>query len=140
LELQESLKHPSASLHYYHYALSFIPKEAAIAADMHLQPHLSQRQQAFLFPNPFIHAAYFNPAGQPFREGVSYILYDSKRANSHFIDNDDQTALLNHLQARGLFRPIRQRDGLLLLERSAHNLPERCFASAWQTPSCLAQP
>jgi uncharacterized membrane protein len=140
LELQESLKHPSARLHYYHYALSFIPKEAAVAADMHLQPHLTHRQQAFLFPNPFNQAVYFDPAGQPFAERIDYILYDMKRSNSHLIDNDVKEDILRELQGRGLFQAILQIDGLMLLERKQSDLPERCYGRDWQANDCLALP
>lgn len=140
VELQEDLAYRSARLHYYDYALSFIPDDANIAADLQLQPHLSHRQQAFLFPSPFNQAVYFDPAGQPFTERIDYILYDTKRANSHLIDDDEKSDILRELQSRGLFQASLQIDGFLVLERKHSALPDRCFGRDWQSSDCLIQP
>lgn len=140
VDLQKGLEWQSARLHYYDYALSFIPNDANIAADMQLQPHLTHRQQAFLFPNPFQQVTYFDPVGQPFKERTDYILYDLKRTNDLFADSRDKADLLDELETRGLFRAVMQIDGVLLLQRNELALPDSCFGRDWQASQCLGQP
>lgn len=99
------------------YALSFVPPGANVSVQMHMQPHVTHRQQAFLYPNPFRAATYHNPAAQPFAADVEYIAYDRRRPSSHDVPAAEQLRLLDELEASGQFRTVVELNGVVLLER-----------------------
>lgn len=118
------------------YLLSLVPPEAAVSAPGALQPHLTHRQQAFLYPNPFIQANFYNPAGIPFVPEVEYLIVDTRRNEASPVSFEQRLQLLKDLQARGLYRRRASLSGIVLLERSPAQLPATCFGGGWNDPLC----
>jgi uncharacterized membrane protein len=117
------------------YLLALIPPGAGVAAASNLQPHLSQRQQAYLFPNPFSQANYYNPAAQPFRPQVDYIILDTRRIGRDGAPADEQLRLFGALQARGLYRRLAGLSGIVLLGR-VPGAPDSCYGPGWADGGC----
>jgi uncharacterized membrane protein len=126
----------AARISLYNYVLSLVPAEANISAQSDLQPHLAHRLQAFVFPNPFQQVAFSNPAGLPFTPRIDYIVYDMRRADNFYAPAKAKLRLLADLQSRGLYQPIVDLDGIVLLRRSDTSLEERCFGMNWNAPQC----
>lgn len=135
-EVRGWLAAPSARLRYYDYLLSFIPPGANIAAQTTIQPHLAQRTQAFLFPNPFQRVAFVDPQQMPYTASVEYIMFDTRRTDSLFSPSGAQLDLLRALQERKLYTPLARLDGIVLLRRSDASLPPDCFGTRWEAAEC----
>lgn len=120
----------------YRDVAAAIPMDANISAQSKIQPHLTHRTQAFMFPNPFQWAVFYNPDDIPFVPRVDYIIYDTRRADNFYVSARSKLELLAALQSRGLFRKVIDLDGVVLLQRSDAPLDERCFGTAWNAPQC----
>ena len=116
-ETQAALANPSDRLRYYDYALSLVPPEASASAQAMMQPHLAERRQAYLFPNPFRQVVFFNPAQMPYTASADYVLYDTKRPDDFFAPSGEKLALLHSLRASGAYQTVLDLDGVLLLRR-----------------------
>lgn len=101
----------------YDYLVSLIPPEAGVSAQGRLHPHLSHRRQAFLFPNPFVPADFFNPAGMPFAPDVEYVVYDTRRFDRFGATPEAKLDLLNDLRERRGYQQLASLDGIVLLRR-----------------------
>ena len=116
------------------YVLALIPPGAPVAAHSNFQPHLSTRQQAFIYPNPFIAADFYNPKAMPFAPLIAYVVLDTRRVSGG-VPVEAQLQLLDELQARGLYRRAADLGGLVLLERLP-GAPEGCYGAGWQAEEC----
>jgi uncharacterized membrane protein len=128
-----------ARISLYNNIVSLVPSEANISAQSNFQPHLTHRIQAFVFPNPFQRAAFFNPADLPFTPRIDYIVYDTRRPNNFYAPAKAKLRLLADLQSRGLYRPLVELDGIVVLQRADAMLDERCFGMGWDAPQCRAK-
>jgi uncharacterized membrane protein len=117
------------------YVLSQIPPAAAVSAQSQFHPHLSQRRQAFIYPNPFIAADFYNPQAMPFTPQIDYVVLDTRRVAGGAVPIEAQLALFAELEARGLYRRASELGGLVLLERVA-GWPESCHGPGWRGEEC----
>jgi len=125
----------SRSLLYRDLAAA-IPIDATVSAQSNIQPHLAHRLQAYAFPNPFQLAGFYNPSDAPFTPKVDYILYDTRLSNNFYAPAKAKLKLLADLQSRGLYQPVVELDGIVLLRRSDAALDESCFGMSWSAPQC----
>jgi hypothetical protein len=100
---------------YYDYLASLVPPGAGVATSGPLQPHLTHRQQAYMFPNPFVEAEYFNPEAAPFAPRVDYIIYDTRRFDRIGAQPELKQATLDALRAEGRYIEVGRIDGIVLL-------------------------
>lgn len=100
---------------YYDYLASLIPAEAGVAVSGPLHPHLTHRQQAYMFPNPFVEAEFFNPAAMPFAPRVDYVLYDTRRFDRIGAQPEVKLAALDELLASGRYVEVARVEGIVLL-------------------------
>jgi uncharacterized membrane protein len=117
------------------YVLSLIPPAAAVSAQSEFHPHLSQRRQAFIYPNPFLPADFYNPDAMPFAPQIDYVVLDTRRVPQGTLPSEAQLALLGELEARGLYRRAAAIGGLMLLER-APGWPDSCYGPGWRGEEC----
>jgi uncharacterized membrane protein len=103
---------------YYEYITSLIPPNANVSSQNMFQPHLSHREQSFLFPAPFLRGSLINPQQMPYAADVEYILYDTKRPDSLFGSPTEKLRLLEDLQAQNQYAAAVNLDGVILLRRS----------------------
>jgi uncharacterized membrane protein len=126
-------------------AISKIPKDASVSAQVFLLPHLSSRENIYMFPQPFIDYAgrkYLqsldtdqrkfmwpgiyrrrekgaDPALYPVPE-VSYIALDRGATPWPLPDDKHEyDRMISRLLKRGEYKPVFERDGVLVLERRA---------------------
>jgi uncharacterized membrane protein len=121
------------------YVLAQIPSEARVAAQTWLHPHLSQRRQVFVFPNPFRHVYLVNPSAAPEPLAADYIVYDLWRPDNTAGSFDGKVELLELLQRRGLYRPVVELDGVTLFRRTDASLPISCFGVGWEDEGCVGR-
>jgi uncharacterized membrane protein len=117
------------------YVRSLVPTGAGVSAQGHFQPHLTHRAQAFIFPNPFIAADFYNPGAMPFAPQVEYVLVDTRRIARGSVPAEEQLALLDDLEARGLYRRAADVGGIVLLER-VPGAPDACYGPGWRGEEC----
>lgn len=117
------------------YVRSLVPPGVGVSAQGHFQPHLTHRAQAFIFPNPFIAADFYNPGAMPFASLVEYVLVDTRRVAGGSVPAEEQLALLDELEARGLYRRAADVGGIVLLER-VPGAPEACYGPGWRGEEC----
>jgi uncharacterized membrane protein len=85
-----------------HELLHSIPTTAAVSAQTTLAPHLSQRQEVYLFPT---------------LRDAEYVLLD-RRATQYPVEPAEYHAAVEHLLADPCFEVLVQEDDLLLLRRT----------------------
>lgn len=73
-DVQRALEEHNPRTAYRQYVLAHLPAAAAVSAPTTMQPHLSQRREAFLFPNPFERLVFTNPGGLPFTPQIQYVV------------------------------------------------------------------
>jgi uncharacterized membrane protein len=117
------------------YLLSHIPQGARVSAQSQFHPHLSHRQQIFIYPNPFITADFYNPQAQPFTPEIDYVAIDTRRLVNDTVSAADKRRLARELEERGLYRRAAELGGLLLLER-VPGWPEGCYGPGWAGEEC----
>jgi uncharacterized membrane protein len=122
-------------VYYRRYVLSYIPSEASVSAFTYLQPHLSHRQYAYMFPNPFQHLLFYDPDGFP-PVPLEYVVYDTRRPWMNYLPSERVGELLEALHERGLYTERVKAGGVLLLHRSDAPLPAGCFGPEWDAPHC----
>lgn len=137
-DLDQALALGSPVPRYNDYLLSIVPPNASVASSGTLQPHLTHRQQAYFFPNPFVRADYYNPADASFVPLVDYIVYDLRRFDRIAAGPELKRELLDELRARGLYHELGRLEGIVLLRRSDAPLPASCFGPGWQADVCRA--
>jgi len=123
--------------YYRDYVVYHTPDEANVSAQDKIQPHLTHRKQAFMFPNPFIQAAYYNPTTIPDATSIDYIVYDTRDSDDFYVSSETKQQLLTDLQVRGLYTKVLDLDGILLLSRTSTSLPKHCFGTGWAEPACV---
>lgn len=98
-------------------ALRLVPKDAKVTASYTLVPHLSHRQEIYLFPNPFIETLW----GQWFQEGkgappaeghVDYVVID---LGNH---GEEERKVISFLENSNRFQTIYRDGPVLVLKRS----------------------
>ncbi len=117
------------------YILSQIPPAAPVSAQIQFHPHLSHRRQAFIYPNPFIEADFYNPTAMPLTPLIDYVVLDTRRVAGGAVSAEDQLALFAELQERGLYQRAAELGGLVLLER-VPGWPEHCYGPGWAGEEC----
>ena len=117
--------------HYYAYLASLVPPGAGVSASGPLHPHLTHRQQAYMFPNPFVAAEFFNPGAMPFAPRVEYIVYDTRRFDRIGAQPELKQATLDELRARGLYVEVGRMGGFVLL-RVAGGAGEGGLGPGWR--------
>jgi uncharacterized membrane protein len=133
-DIQAFLSRGSPRPLYKQYLHSMIPSTANVSAASSIQPHVSRRNQAFLWPNPFERSDFYQPERMPFAPRIDYIVYDARE--------DPTDNLVSELRERGLYRRIIRIDGMQILER-VPGAPDHCYADGWQAATCrlpLEQP
>lgn len=123
----------------YDIIVAALPPQAAVSAPIRIQPHLAQRVQAYMFPNPFEWSVFYNPQGLPIPISVDYILYDSRRPDDFYIPRATKLSILADLRRSGLYRTVVDYDGILLLQRSGVLINQRCFGPDWKAARCLVR-
>lgn len=103
---------------YYAYLVSLVPPDAGVASSGPLHPHLTHRQQAYMFPNPFVEAEFFNPEAMPFAPRVDYIIYDTRRFDRIGASPELKQATLDELRASGRYVEVGRLAGIVLLRAS----------------------
>lgn len=122
--------------------LSKIPAGAPVSAQVFLLAKLSERENLYMFPNPFIDYVdkeYYdsldegmqriiwpelfrrrrkgvNPSRYPVQE-VTYIALDTSTSVWPTVD-EQYKKVVKRLEERGLYRPIFDRDGVVILKKS----------------------
>jgi uncharacterized membrane protein len=99
------------------YVLSHLPSDANVSVQSKFQPHVSQRQQAFLFPNPFERVAFWNADEMPFTPDVEYIVYDRKFPDDFYAPAVTKLAVLDQLVRDQHYVVMLDLDGMQLLHR-----------------------
>jgi|GEM_PF-913311 uncharacterized membrane protein len=117
-----------------HYVLRQIPDDAPVAASQAIHPHLTHREQAFVFPNPFIPVNYVNPTGAPQPPSVEFIVHDIHGMGTSTANRERE--LLRELERRQLFFPVARFGTIMLMKRTAKPLPDFCFGHGWQDTLC----
>lgn len=99
-------------------AIAMVPGDAAVATMVQFAPHLSHREDLYLFPNPWRSTAYGDErtAGQrlPAADDVDYVLLTDQ-----FVTGYPGAASLVDELRRDDFRAVLAEGGVLLLERVA---------------------
>ncbi len=134
--IHESINRESNRAYYYRSILSLIPSDAAVSTQMMFQTHLSHREQAFMFPNPFSLVVFYDPQGIPYTPLIDYIMYDTRRADSVYMPAKQQLQILADLQQNGLYKPVVTLNGIVLLQRTDRLLPASCFGTDWNAHIC----
>lgn len=99
-------------------ALAMIPPDAGVSAQYHLIAHLTHRRYAYEFPNPFqaVNWGFTGDTHPPGAGGViDYILVEPQLMPD---EEGGARELLDRLRDMGSWRPVFERDGVLLLERA----------------------
>jgi uncharacterized membrane protein len=119
----------------YNYVLSLIPPDAAVSAQSQFHPHLSTRQQVFIYPNPFLWADFYNPGAMPFSPQIEYVVLDTRRVAGGSVSVEAQLDLFARLEGQGLYERTADLGGLVLLHRVA-GAPESCYEQGWGAEEC----
>lgn len=117
------------------YMHSLVGTATGVSAQTGFHPHLSQRQQTFIYPNPFLRADFYDPAGMPFTPQIDQILLDVRRIEPGSVTIADKVQLYRELEARGLYRRTADLGGIVLFER-VPGAPAHCYGPGWATVAC----
>ena len=126
LPLTDHLPETTKRMDAAHELKALIPPDAAVAASTTLNPHVSQRQQVFLFPDI---------------EQAEYIFLDVT-ASPYPIDAANQWWRVQKLLNSGDWGVVAARNGYLLLQRGApaSALPEEFYTFVRGDPSTVTVP
>jgi uncharacterized membrane protein len=115
-ELEQLMSFNATRRLYYDYLLSFVPPDANVATQSNMQPHLTHREQAFIFSNPFRISHLYDVEGMPFTPRIDYIAFDTRAYDG--IGPRDKNRTLNELRTSGQYTELLRIDGIVLLRRS----------------------
>ncbi|NJN16096.1 MAG: DUF2079 domain-containing protein [Oscillochloris sp.] len=120
-EINAALANPErqALAAYRSFVLSLIPPDAAVSAQTYFGPHLTHRQQMFLFPNPFVRFEFFNPAAAPFPLEAEYVVFDVRRPESALIGARRRLEIFGEVERSGDYTEIARLEGMRLLRKVA---------------------
>lgn len=117
------------------YMHSLVGTATGVSAQTAFHPHVSQRQQIFIYPNPFLRADFYYPAGMPFTPRIDQILLDVRRIEPGSVSIADKVQLYRELEARGLYRRTADLGGIVLFER-VPGAPAHCYGPGWAAAEC----
>ncbi len=117
------------------YMHSLVGTATGVSAQTGFHPHLSQRQQIFIYPNPFLRADFYDPAGMPFTPQIDQILLDVRRIEPGSVTIAEKVQLYRELEARGLYRRAADLGGIVLFER-VPGAPAHCYGPGWAAVEC----
>jgi hypothetical protein len=117
-------------------AVATIPDGASVAASSNIAVHLCNRRLIYLFPKPLLDAAdrplWRVDSVSPPPNAPDYVVFDGKhREIGHEIrtiiqgnrDDNEVRALFGDLRRSGFYRTVFERDGVVVLRRSAAAQP-----------------
>lgn len=132
-EIHGEMMSPGRQVFYRRYVLSHIPPRVRVSAQTMLQPHLSQRPLAYLFPNPFLRVRFYGPFAP---DPVEYVVYDTRFPDSAYLPASRTLQIFEALQERGLYRLVMNVGDVVLLQRTTSALPAECFHIQWRDSQC----